>query len=316
MKKLYSILSGIVISAIALTPQAAAQAQPGYSMLKYSISPASGSTVDALETIVIDFPDPVDGIDTHIMNSSIGEYATLTCGDKVIKAVKLEAGTKEISKAYITFPKTTDAGTYTFSLAEGTLKDYEQAEMSEGDPYSVNPPITATYTIKGASLPETSMSKYTLDPADGSEVTSISKIVVAFPTTDNYDGIDVYSNSSEIVLEKDGVVVASTTKKDILSDYYSAQIDFDTPIKDPGTYTLKIPAGTFRDYSTEGDDVVTNYEITATYIIKGTSGIEDAVADDCITAAPVYDLYGRVVKSDSLRPGIYVVNGKKIAITK
>lgn len=318
MKRFYSIISGIVISATLLTSEAVAQAQAGYSMLNYTISPVDGSTVDALEVIVIDFPDPVDGIDSHIINSNIGEYATLTCGDKVIKAIRLEAGTREISKAYITFPKTTDAGLYTFSLAENTLKDYDQAEMSEGDPYSVNPPISATYTIEGVSLPETTMSKYTINPADGSEVTSISKILIAFPGTENYDGIDVYSYQSVIVLEKDGEVVASTSNKEILSDYVTAQIDFGKTISAPGVYTLRIPEGTFMDYSTSGDEVVTNYEITATYIINATSGIEDVIAVENIGESTVYDLYGRVVKSDisSLRPGIYVVNGKKIAIVK
>lgn len=154
MKKFYTLLGGIALAVAVMTPGISAQSMPGYSMLKYTISPADGSDVNELETIIIDFPDPVDGIDAHILTTSIGNYATLTCGSTVIKAINLEAGThgSEISKAYIYFPKTTTPGTYTFQLAESALCDFDQREShDEGEGYSVNPPITATYTIKGTS---------------------------------------------------------------------------------------------------------------------------------------------------------------------
>ncbi|WP_295729307.1 hypothetical protein [uncultured Muribaculum sp.] len=318
MKRLYTILGAIALAAAVMTQNVAAQ-QAGYTMLKYTVTPADGETVDALETIVIDFPDPVDGIDAHISPSNIGNYATLTCGSTVIKAQKLEAGTREISKAYISFPKTTVPGTYVLSIDEGVFMDYEQSEShDEGEGYSVNPPITATYTIKGA-LPETTMSKYTLDPADGSEVTSLSTIIVSFPTTNNYDGIDIYSYSNKAVLKKNGETVATSSSIEVMDDYYSARIIFDTSVKEAGTYTLIIPAETFKDYSTSGDEAVTNYEITATYTIKGTSGIdevEDAVVD---TPATVYDLYGRRMKNadvHKLDPGLYIVNGKKVFVRR
>ena len=87
MKKFYTLLGGIALAVAVMTPGISAQSMPGYSMLKYTISPADGSDVNELETIIIDFPDPVDGIDAHILTTSIGNYATLTCGSTVIKAI-------------------------------------------------------------------------------------------------------------------------------------------------------------------------------------------------------------------------------------
>ena len=63
MKKFYTLLGGIALAVAVMTPGISAQSMPGYSMLKYTISPADGSDVNELETIIIDFPDPVDGID-------------------------------------------------------------------------------------------------------------------------------------------------------------------------------------------------------------------------------------------------------------
>ena len=160
MKKFYTLLGGIALAVAVMTPGISAQSMPGYSMLKYTISPADGSDVNELETIIIDFPDPVDGIDAHILTTSIGNYATLTCGSTVIKAINLEAGThgSEISKAYIYFPKTTTPGTYTFQLAESALCDFDQRETKVRDTVSILPSLLL---IPSRELPELTRSRLT-----------------------------------------------------------------------------------------------------------------------------------------------------------
>lgn len=309
MKKLYTF------ALAAMVGTAFAMADAGYSMLNYTVSPASGSTVKSLTEISITFPDTEDGVDSHIINSNIGNYATLTCGETVIKAIKLEAGTRSnTQEAIITFPETTAAGTYVFNLAEGTIKDYLESEMAdEGESYSVNPPITATYTIEGAHVPETTMSVYEIDPADGATLTGIHVINILFPMTSTKDGIEAYTSTPTAYLEKDGAVVATTTNLEVGGSYDQVQITFDSTISEAGTYTFRLPAETYYDYSTSGDDAVSNPEITATYTISGSTGIEN-VAVDSVDKTTVYDLYGRKVSADRLPAGIYIVNGKKTAV--
>ena len=161
MKKFYTLLGGIALAVAVMTPGISAQSMPGYSMLKYTISPADGSDVNELETIIIDFPDPVDGIDAHILTTSIGNYATLTCGSTVIKAINLEAGThgSEISKAYIYFPKTTTPGTYTFlPKALFAILIRERATTKVRDTVSILPSLLL---IPSRELPELTRSRLT-----------------------------------------------------------------------------------------------------------------------------------------------------------
>lgn len=307
MKKLYTLLVASAMTSFA------AMAAPGYTMLNYTIAPADGETVTSLNEIAITFPDPVDGIDVNIMSGNIGEYATLTCGDKVIKATGINAGIRDLQTAYITFPETTDPGTYVFNLDKEVLKDYDEAETAdEGEGYSVNPPIKATYTIKGASVPETTMSVYTIDPADGSELEGIHSITIEFLNTS--EGIGEYVSNPIAFLYKDGEKVAETTNLEMLSDYTSVQVTFETTIKDPGEYTFVLPAETYKDFSTYGDDVVANPEIRATYIVKGIVDGVDNIAVDSADKT-VYDLFGRKLDNAAKLPaGIYIVNGKKTIV--
>lgn len=309
MKKLYTLLVASAMTSFA------AMAAPGYTMLNYTIVPADGETVTSLKEIAITFPDPVDGIDVNIMSGNIGEYATLTCGDKVIKATGINAGIRDLQTAYITFPETTDPGTYVFNLDKEVLKDYDESETAdEGEGYSVNPPIKATYTIKGASVPETTMSVYTIDPADGAELEGIHVIDIVFPKTTDKDGIDYFTMNYEAYLEKDGVIVETTTNLEIVGYYDQAQITFDRSIREPGVYTFVLPADTFYDCSTEGDEAVANPEIRATYIVKGIVDGVDNIAVDSADKT-VYDLFGRKLDNAAKLPaGIYIVNGKKTIV--
>lgn len=314
MKRLYSSL---FCAAVAAVMSVAAHSQ--YTMGDYTINPASGSTVKSIEVITVTFNGTADGIDQHILPSNVGQYITITSGDKVYRALEYHAGAGLASsedELYIRFPKITMAGTYTLNIAEGVVKDYDQAESAEaGDGYSVNGPITATYTIA-----EKYMNVWELDPEDGSTVTSLSTITLTFPRTATRDGIDEYGNPTAHITLTCGETVYRPTRCDLNSDYTAAIIKFER-ITTPGNYVLNIPAESYQEFDSWGESV--NPEINAYYTISDNSSVDDVAVGAEPTTVTVVDLMGRVILSaadkgsvDALAPGFYVINGKKTLISK
>lgn len=112
------------------------------------------------------------------------------------------------------------------------------------------------------------MSTYTLDPADGAEVPELSQIKLVFPGTS--EGIDAYGSTKDIVVKNAAGDVVSTCAGVDYADNNTAPniIRLDNTVTAAGTYTLLIPANTFKDYVLGGPDDVNN-EITATYVIPG-----------------------------------------------
>lgn len=302
MKKIYTLIAAAILAS---APAAMAQ----YTMGNYTINPASGSTVSSIETITVTFNGLEDGIDQHILPSNVGEYITITDGTEVYKAISYSAGTTQIDDLVITFPKITKAGTYTLNIAEGVVKDYDQAETAEaGEGYSVNGAITATYTIA-----QTYMNVWTLDPANGSTVNSLRVINLTFPRTETRDGIDEYSDPMSHITLTCGNTVYTPVSCELTSDYIGAIITFEA-ISTPGVYTLKIDADVYKEFDTYENESA-NPEITAVYTIASQVGVEEAPATDA--AQTVYDLQGRHYGSlEGLDAGIYICNGKKILIRK
>ncbi|MDE6368859.1 MAG: hypothetical protein K2K94_06440 [Muribaculaceae bacterium] len=317
MKKLYTTLLATVIagSFVAVSAQSGVE----YTMGNYTINPASGSTVKSIETITVTFNGLADGIDAHILTSNVGNYISITDGTDVYKPIEFYAGTgkAKIDDLVIVFPKIAKAGTYTLDIAEGVVMDYDQAEShDEGEGYSINGPITATYTIA-----ETVMNVYTVTPASGSTVSSITDINIKFPKAAASDGVDQYSYASDNVtltgngqVYKPAIVIAG-------ADYDEVRLHFDEAITEPGQYVLTVKEGVFKEYGSYEDESV-NPEIVATYTIEGTTGLQIIGVEEDQTVT-VVDVLGRVVlqnadKSavESLENGLYIVNGKKVAIGK
>lgn len=318
MKKLYTTLFAAVLAgAFSAT---FAQSSVNYTMGNYTITPASGSTVKEIETITVTFNGLADGIDAHIMSGNAGNYISITDGTEVYKPIEFYAGTGKtgIDDLILVFPKIGKAGTYTLDIAEGVVMDYDQAEShDEGEGYSVNGPITATYTIA-----ETVMNVYTITPASGSTVTSISDIYIKFPKSAASEGVDQYSYASDVVtLSGNGQVYKPTNIIICGSDYDEVRLHFENPITEPGEYVLNVKEGVFKEYGSYEDESV-NPAITATYTIAGTSGLKTVNVEEN-ESVTVVDVLGRVVlknadKSavENLESGIYIVNGKKVAIRK
>lgn len=317
MKKLYATFS--VLALAASLSAASAQSTVNYTMGNYTVTPASGSTLKKIETIKVVFNGLADGIDAHILTSNAGNYISITDGTEVWKPTGFYAGVGKASsydELLLEFPSIGKAGHYTLSIAEGVVKDYDQAEShDEGEGYSVNGPITAEYTIT-----ETVMNVYTIDPAPGSTVSELSKFTIVFPNSAKNDGIDEYSSPKNNITLTCGTTVYKPVSSGFNSNYDGATFTFDK-ITEEGVYTLHIAEGVWKEYDSYSDESV-NPAITATYTVSKSSGVEDiaveAPADDKVT---VVDMLGRTVVKNAgcdalktLEKGLYIVNGEKVAI--
>ncbi len=320
MKKLYTLLFAFVAF---MSVPAVAQ----FSMANYTITPGSYEHLTEIETVTIHWSGLADGFDAHISPSNVGQYVTITADGATYKAKAMYAGVApapSVDDLVLVFDKITAPGTYTLKVPEGIVMDYDQQQSAdEGESYSTNAPITATYIIDDTT-PKTPMSDYTLDPVSGSTVKSIKKIIVTFPQTAEREGLDEYGNPDKNVTLVCGEdVYHPSTSYPGEYDYCAAVLDFGE-ITEPGTYTLTIPAEMFKEFDAYVDDPATqtNPEIIATYTISGNSGIS-VVEADAADKVTVVDLMGRIVVKDasrtsldSLEAGFYIVNGKKTLLRK
>lgn len=302
MVKFYSLL--LAVSATAF----AANADVDYTMNNWSVNPANGEKVSKIETVTVHFSGLEDGIDTHIINSNAPNYISISDenGTKYYPT-GFQAGTVNIDDLVLTFDPITHAGTYTLNIAEGVVCDYDQKEShDEGEGYSVNPPISATYVIE-----ERYMNVWTLDPPSGSELTNIHYINLDFPLTETRDGIDSYRNPLASVTLTCGNQVYYPEDWRLSDSYAGVTFIFDN-IKEPGKYVLNIGEETFKEYDTYEDESVSP-EIVAYYEILPPVSV-DTIGFATNGDDTVFDLQGRALSGKALAPGIYIAGGKKLVV--
>lgn len=127
---------------------------PANSFLPNSITPADGSTVDAITTIRLSFTDPGLVRQDRVADIKVADAAT---GNEIEgKVLSAEYpftidGKNNFSDIIITFDNINEAGTYTITIPEGLVYDMN-ADENEDD-YGVsfgatyNPEITLTLTV-------------------------------------------------------------------------------------------------------------------------------------------------------------------------
>ncbi len=196
-------------------------------------------------------------------------------------------------------------GTYTLTVPAGVINN------NEGNDY--NPELTYTYTIAGSTAGGNFI-PVSITPAEG-EVKELSKFVLTFDAwageLDNTEKVAVLKNA-----EGNEVAIGSIAYND--DDYCSVDVTLNQVVVAPGTYTLIVPAGVINN--NEGNDY--NPELTYTFIITDGTGIESVIGEQA-TNVTVYTINGvRVLHNadkaelKQLKPGIYVINGKKVYIRK
>lgn len=169
-----------------------------------------------------------------------------------------------------------------------------------------------------------------ITPEEG-EVSSLKVFTLTFTNSANERAtVGGFDTSKEIVLKDSQGSIATTGTIDLTDgdNWAEAIVTLSEEINTDGTYTLIIPEGTVYDdqFDPYADDfgvsfgAIYNPELTFTYQVK-TTGIENATIDELTGEVSVYNTQGIFIrKADisvalkDLPKGIYIVNGKKIAV--
>lgn len=184
--------------------------------------------------------------------------------------------------------------------------------------------ILLTYvTDRAKFVPET------VTPADGSNVTELSEIVLDFGAYNEVGQIDM-ENKTVTLESADGKSFPCSIDYDSQS-FTAVRINVTTPVTEEGTYTLTVPEemiyNSTYDMGFSNDNFEPlgdfyNPELTYVYYISDATGIS-AIKTDANGNVKVYTIdgvyvgEGKAVKMiNSLPAGVYIVNGTKIAVNK
>ena len=173
--------------------------------------------------------------------------------------------------------------------------------------------VRLTYQLNPAQL------SVEYSPASGTTVKSLNQILVTGSESLGYN-----TELTMSVKDAQGQEVA-TASVDVLgndgtelTDWNQVYINLSKELTEAGTYTIEVPEHIFSNL----DDTAWNAATTLTYTVDPTAtGIDNAQAGN-VTEVDVYTvdgaLFAKGVKSNEVRKtlpaGVYVVNGRKIAI--
>ena len=272
------------------------------------ITPDNGAEVTELKTITLTFDETPSLAKTEV---------TLTKGEDSYPAT-LAAG--EGNTLEITLDDTLKvAGTYTLTIPAGTFGDKSYgADQRTGH---CNPYLPYTCTVKAPVVKDLEPK---ITPADGTVVPALKTITLTFDETPYLVGKTATLTKGE----------ESLTAAIAAGEGNTFEITLDDTLKVNGTYTLTIPEGTFGDADFAADPTTghCNPELVYTYTIKAPEPVEPDEPDkpSSITETQqdtghitVYNLQGvPVLETDDaadlrkLSAGFYIVNGKKMVVTR
>lgn len=287
----------------------------------YSLSPASGSLVSDLSKITVTFSEEVNFVENNrpasamLENLSTGE--TYFCYSPKL-ANSVEGWVYDLTFVSLgdTEPaEITEVGNYQLTIMGAYVGEDEE---------NVLPNITATYSL----YPE---DYYTLTPEDGAEVEDLSEITLTFNGNPNVGIMDV--RPAPVTLENlttGELWYCENPMKSRLEDGSSSfTLTFSelggeesVEVTENGEYLLSV-RGLYVTVLND-EEVEAEYDLPALvanfYIVNGTTGIENVINSD------VYNVYGingmQLIRNgkasdvNTLKSGLYIINGKKVLIRK
>ena len=279
--------------------------------LPVSISPASGSTVKELQTIIFEF-SPADYPNTMDYDSSKNPVLYNEAGEAVAEGHMGFADAATYMSLYVTFEAPiTEAGVYTLDVPAGAMREYG---WGVANPMQC-PAMTLTYTIGNAEP------QYTINvtpaPSDNVALESISEFTVTF------EGVEKIDFSTEAwyayvqLLDASGNPIQDfgAECEKISEVAYKATL-MDTPTE-LGTYRLTIPENAIivlDNAGVSGPNKEATFDYNVTY-----ASVEDIIAE--ATSFDVYTLNGVCVLRNAsaedvklLDKGVYIINGRKVAL--
>ena len=279
--------------------------------LPVSISPASGSTVKELQTIIFEF-SPADYPNTMDYDSSKNPILYNEAGEAVAEGHMGFADAATYMSLYVTFEAPiTEEGVYTLEVPAGAMREYG---WGVANPMQC-PAMTLTYTIGNAEP------QYTINvtpaPSDNVALESISEFTVTF------EGVEKIDFSTEAwyayvqLLDASGNPIQDfgAECEKISEVAYKATL-MDTPTE-LGTYRLTIPENAIivlDNAGVSGPNKEATFDYNVTY-----ASVEDIIAE--ATSFDVYTLNGVCVLRNAsaedvklLDKGVYIINGRKVAL--
>ena len=236
-----------------------------------SVQPASGATVTSLEVVKLTYPEFANsfGKDAVVYNKADGSvvnYAQVLYDDDDWTVINVEL-----------LDPVTVAGEYEIVIPSRAICTDEFFE-SDGNKGICNPEIRLTYTVDPNGAvdpvdPQEALEYTSVYPEIGSEVKSISQIVLSFAedvTCEDFT-VEVYSVARN--------VVATGIGRTDFMDPNRIVIDFNEPIVEDGKYEVVIPNHVIINgdyYESDGKEGLCNPEYRLYYTVVA-QGSDDPV---------------------------------------
>ncbi|MDE6548903.1 MAG: hypothetical protein K2L22_07895 [Muribaculaceae bacterium] len=242
-----------------------------------TVSPEDGSTVASLDVVKLWYPEMVntfgkDAIVYNKANQSIVSDAQVLYDWDDVYLIKIEL-----------LDPVTEAGEYEIVVPRGAICSNEFFD-TDGKAGICNPEIRLSYTVdpNGADDPvdpQEALEYSSVYPEMGSEVNSISQIVLSFAeevTCEDFT-VEVYSVARN--------VVATGTGRTDYMEPNRIVIDFNEPIVEDGKYEVVIPNHVIVNgdyYESEGKEGLCNpeYRLYYTVVSKGSDNPVDPAVQE------------------------------------
>ena len=289
----------------------AGQSNENLGALPISISPASGSTVKELQTIVFEF-SAADYPNTMDYDSTKNPMLYNEAGEPVAEGHMGFADAATYMSLYVVFEAPiTEEGVYTLKVPAGAMREYP---FGVANPKEC-PAMELTYTI-GNAEPQYTIT-VTPAPSENVALESIKEFTVTF------EGVQKIDFSTEAwyayvqLLDASGNPIQDfgAECEKISEVAYKATL-MDTPTE-LGTYRLTIPENAIivlDNAGVSGPNKEATFDYNVTY-----ASVEDIIAE--ATSFDVYTLNGVCVLRNAsaedvklLDKGVYIINGRKVAL--
>lgn len=255
-----------------------------------TVDPEGGVVTELPTTITLTWPE---GVTLSRTPNAAYTIALLHNGDELEVAIDEVTFSNNVITVTL-FDGFVEPGAYTLAVSAGYGTDAETGDMT--------PEVNVVYHLVGA------VAHVSVSPQNGATLSEEAKVVVTW-----HDVVALHPDA----VNKPTVSANVRSADEIEPVLNGNNMEFDLSHLENGRYTLEIP----EMYVTVGNEGYWNDVVTLVYTIDvDTTGIGD-LENEAADGYHVYNLQGVNVlntynASDlkSLAPGIYVVNGKKVAI--
>lgn len=235
------------------------------SLTTYSLTPAADATVDAIQEILVNFPDAAG---TGVSVAADASQITLTADGVIyvcVSALETVPGTVALK-----FGLTAGGEAMTLSRpGDYVLSVPKNMFVATGTDETNNYRVEATLHVDNPDFD--SMARIVSVPGESEIVDSFSSFGLTFP--DAVKGLDYPQDISGIRLEVNGEptdyiagnLSMSAPYNNVRFSFSASQYGDAVEFTESGTYTVRIPAGVFKE---SGSELYSNGEIAVTFKVR------------------------------------------------